>query len=173
MRGCGTIEGKREEIGLLFERRRMDVLALSETKMKGTGEMEFGGVVGRVSGVTSGRGREGVALLLSPEVNDHVTEWRELGPRIMWVKVKFGREEWVFLSVYGPGSEKGEDERERFWNELNGCLESFGVKVNVVLLGDLNTRVGDIPLEGVVGNFDVPGRNEMGRACWSSVWKEG
>ena len=53
--------------------------------------------------------------------------------------------------------------------------------VNVVVLGDLNARVGDIPVEGVVGNFGVPGRNENGSvigmrtvshiSCWSSVWK--
>ena len=53
--------------------------------------------------------------------------------------------------------------------------------VNVVVLGDLNARVGDIPVEGVVGNFGVTGRNENGSvigmrtvshiSCWSSVWK--
>ena len=44
----------------MFLRRRLDVCALSETKLKGRGE-----VVGRVSGVAGGREREGVALLLS------------------------------------------------------------------------------------------------------------
>ncbi len=37
VRGCSMNEDKREEIGRLFE-RRLDVLALSETKMKGKGE---------------------------------------------------------------------------------------------------------------------------------------
>ena len=39
--------------------------ALSETKLKGKGEVMFGEVVGRVSGVAVGRARDGVALLLS------------------------------------------------------------------------------------------------------------
>ncbi len=56
---------KEEEIGRLFE-RRLDVLALSETKMKGKGETEFGNVSGRGSGVKRGRAKEGVALLVSP-----------------------------------------------------------------------------------------------------------
>ena len=38
---------------------------LSETKLKGNGEVMFGEVVGRVSGGEGGRAREGVALLLS------------------------------------------------------------------------------------------------------------
>ena len=38
--------------------------ALSETKLKGKGEVIFGEVVGRMSGVEGGRAREEVALLL-------------------------------------------------------------------------------------------------------------
>ena len=49
----------------MFLRRRFDVSALSETKLKGKGEVMFGEVMGRVSGVAVRRAREGVALLLS------------------------------------------------------------------------------------------------------------
>jgi len=78
------------------------------------------------------------------------------------VKVKFGRELWVFVSAYGPGSERDEEEREAFWNDVDECLQSFGTNVNVVLLGDLNARVGNALVEGVVGVHGVPGRNENG-----------
>ena len=61
VRGCSTSESKRCKIGDMFKRRKMDVLALSETKMKGKGETAFG-EVSRVSRVERGRAREGVAL---------------------------------------------------------------------------------------------------------------
>ena len=91
-----------------------------------------------------------------------VCEWKEVSPRLMWVTVKFGHEWWVFVSAYGPGSERDEDERESFWNDVDECLQSFGENVNVVLLGDLNARVGDTVVEGVVGMYGVPGRNDSG-----------
>ena len=69
MRGCSTNEAKKGEIGKMFLRRRFDVCALSETKLKGKGE-----VVGRVSGVAVGRAREGVALLLSGRLMRCVVE---------------------------------------------------------------------------------------------------
>ena len=47
-----------------FFRRRLDVCARGET-VEGKGEVIFGDVVGRVSGVEAGRAREGVTLLLS------------------------------------------------------------------------------------------------------------
>ena len=50
MRGYSTNEVKKGEIGKMFSRRRFDVCALSETKLKGKGE-----VVGMVSGRAGGR----------------------------------------------------------------------------------------------------------------------
>ena len=41
----------------MFGRRRMNVLALCETKMKGKREVVFGEVVGRVSGIERERVR--------------------------------------------------------------------------------------------------------------------
>ena len=151
VRGCSTIESKRCEIGRLFVKRKMDVLALSETKMKGKGEAEFGEVKGRISGIERGRAREGVALLLSERMKRRVVAWKEVSSRVMWVKVRIGRECWVFISAYGPGSEKNEEEREEFWSGLNDCIESLGKSSYVVVLGDLNARVGDEEIEGVVG----------------------
>ena len=146
----------------MFERRKMDVLALCETKLKGKGEMMFGEVEGRVSGIERGRAREGVAILLSEWMKNRVIEWKEVSSRLMWVRVRLGREMWAFVSVYGPGCEKSEQERANFWNELTVCVEDLSVRNYVVVLGDLNARVGDIEVDGVVGKFGVPGRNESG-----------
>ena len=78
MRGCSTWETKRSEIGSVMFERKLRVLALSETKVKGKGEQIFESVVGRVSGVVNGHAREGVALLLSKLVLEGVVEYREV-----------------------------------------------------------------------------------------------
>lgn len=78
VRGCSTSMSKRSEIGSMFESRKMDVLALSETKVKGKGECVFGGVIGRVSGVEGGRAREGVGIIVREELKQYVVEWKEV-----------------------------------------------------------------------------------------------
>ena len=102
MRRCRTNEAKKSETGKKFLRRRFDVCALSETRLKGKGEVMFGEVVGRVSGVAVGRAREGVALLLSERLMRCVVEWKEVSSRLMWVRVKIEREResWVFICLY-------------------------------------------------------------------------
>ena len=160
--GCSSIESKRCEIGCMFGRRGMDVLALCETKMKGKGEVAFGEVTGRVSGVERGRAREGVALLLSEWMGNKVVEWKEVSSRLMWVRVRMGRECWAFVSANGPGCERSEEERDEIWNDLARCVDGLSTRNYVVVLGDMNTRVGDGEVEGVVGKYGVPGENESG-----------
>ena len=92
VRGCSTSEVKKGEIGKMFLRRRLDVCALSETKLKERGEVMFGEVVGRVSGVARGRAREVVAFLLNEWLLRCVVEWKEVPSRLMWVRVKIERE---------------------------------------------------------------------------------
>ena len=66
---CLNVQGcndptKRECVGRMFEERGLDVLVLSETKLRGRGEWTFGNVVGRASGVSSGRAKEGVCIIV-------------------------------------------------------------------------------------------------------------
>ena len=51
-------------MGRLFEERGLNVLVPSEPKLKGKGEWKFGNIVGRVSGVSSGRAKEGVCIIV-------------------------------------------------------------------------------------------------------------
>ena len=83
-------------------------------KLKGRGEVMFGEVVGRVSGVAEGRARQGVALLLSEWLLRCVVEWK-VSSRLMCIGVEIERGSWVFISAYGPGSERSEEEIEEFW----------------------------------------------------------
>ena len=55
------------------------------------------------------------------------------------------------------------DERDGFWGELKGCIEVCEDRGKVVIIGDMNARVGDSKVEGVVGKFGVSGANENGR----------
>ena len=44
----------------------------------------------------------------------------------------------MFISAYGPGSERSQGEIGEFWSELSKCVGSFGGNESVVVLGNLN-----------------------------------
>lgn len=70
--GCNTNEAKREVTGRPFERRKIDVLALSETKIREKGER---------SRVVRHRVREGVTLLVIPEVQQGCEQMERYVPK--------------------------------------------------------------------------------------------
>ena len=76
----------------------------------------------------------------------------------------------MFVRAYGPGSERSEEEREAFWSVLAGCEEERkmgGCQVSV--LGDLNVRVGNEEVHGVMGK-EVWG---TGKECqWKQVSRD-
>ena len=73
---------------------------------------------------------EQVALLLKSTVIiivNCIVE-KEISLRLIWIKLKSGREMWVFFSAYGAGTQKEEEEEEvrnRFEEELTDFMEGF------------------------------------------------
>ena len=101
----GTVnvcEGKKEMIVSMFEEWKFDVQALCKTKLRGKGECEFGKEEGYLVW------REAEPGKVSWFAEDQVVEWKAMSLRLMWVKVKFKRQSWVFVSAYGPSSERDE-----------------------------------------------------------------
>ena len=161
---------KRECVGRLFEERGLDVLVMSETKLRGKGERSFGKVVGRVSGVSESErwAREGVGIIVGEEWKGCVKEWKEISSRLMYVRMIVGESKYVIVGAYGPGSERKKDERESFWFDLGELVGSFESDEIVCVLGDLNARVGNVKVQGVIGDYGVPGMNESGE--WMVDW---
>ena len=167
VQGCND-PAKRECVGRMFEERGLDVLVLSETKLRGRGERMFGNVVGRVSGVSSGRAKEGVCIIVGEKWKRCVNEWKEVSSRLMYVRMSVGVSKYVIVGAYGPGSEREKEERECFWFDLGELVGSFESDEIVCVLGDLNARVGNVKVQGVIGDYGVPGMNESGE--WMIDW---
>ena len=162
MRGCNKDE-KKCMIVDMFKERKLDVLALCETKVKGKGEREWEGQRVIVSGVDERcRAREGVAVVIAGRLWGRVSEYKCINSRMMWVRLKMAGEKVVIVSVYAPGMEKSENERETFWENLNECVAGFGEGERIIVLGDMNAKVGDREKDGVLGRYGVPGVNDNG-----------
>ena len=56
----------------------------------------------------------------------------------------------MFILAYGPGNEKSGEEIEEVWSELRECVRRFSRNESVVVLRDLNARVRNEVIEGIV-----------------------
>ena len=161
MRGVNE-ESKRMEVRKVCEDERLDVCGLSETKVKGESIWEWGQGWGVGSGVKEGRGREGVAIVVSERAKRCVKGYGCVSSRVVWVRLKVGRERWAVVCVYAPTNDCKADEREKFWVSVDECLEKFGANERVCLLGDMNGKVGEREDGRIVGKWGVGEQNENG-----------
>ena len=63
---------------------------------------------------------------------------------------------------YGPSEGIGE-ERERFWNDLDGTMDRVENGYRLCVLEDLNGWIGDRMGASITSAFRVPGENKNGR----------
>jgi hypothetical protein len=91
-----------------------------------------------------------------------VRDWKAVSSRVVLVRLQCGNEKWVIVSAYGPGNEKNKDDRKWFWEALNECVSQIEQSVRMVLLSDMNARVGNMEMEELIGKFAVPGVNWAG-----------
>ena len=82
-----TLKNKEQEVIEEMKKYRLSVLWVSETHLKGCGEKETGGAVMVYSGVTEGRAKGGVALIIAGEMRDCLKEWQCVSERLVKVRI--------------------------------------------------------------------------------------
>ena len=116
------------------------------------------------SGISDGKGRVGVAVFLSANMSRYVRSWQCVSERIVVVKLKVCREQLTFVQLYAPTNDSTSEVKEHFYSELQKVIEKVGRKETLIVMGDLNTRVGrDCETRGsVIGRHSEEVRNEGG-----------
>ena len=167
-------EQKRKEVVVQFSESDLDVLGLQETHLVGEGTEEGNKLWEGLRGIAcwsglkegyKGKKKEGVAILMSERMSKLVIECRSVNSRVCWAKCKIGVSKVIFVSAYAPvNSEtlKGRKDINEFWQMLNGCVCKLQEEGKVVIMGDMNAKVGDERQGSIVGGWGVEGRNENG-----------
>lgn len=80
----------------------------------------------------------------------------------MYIILKFNADKVHFVSVYAPDMSKSQEERQNFFDQLQDCLNSFPQNEKIFIMGDLNSRIGNKPIPGVVQRFNEEVINNNG-----------
>ena len=85
--------------------------------------------------------------------------------RILWAVGKVGIVKYAWVCVYTPvfaRSRKGREEIRKLWKDVNVCVIGIGRETSIMLIGDINGRVGNNEVAGVTGMWVVDEVNEIG-----------
>ena len=162
----GTYKDKEEELLNLMKERNLDVLGLSETRLK---NKESGRDLGdnyilAFSGVEQGIAKYGVAMLVGPRLSKRIKMVKLVNERIMRITLQFKRGKMHILQVYAPQQGLSNQVKEQFYEDLQAETELLPNDEAIIVMGDLNGRVGSdrTNVENVIGPFGEETRNDDG-----------
>ena len=149
--------GMGRELPDLMERRNVDILCLQETKWKGSKARNIGGGCKLFYNEANGR-RNGIEIVVRVEMAESVLEVKRVLDRLMAIKLEVKGFILNIVSAYGPQVNNSMEEKNDFWEELDGLIESISKQEKIVLGADLNGYVG----EGNIGDEEIMGRYGAG-----------
>ena len=156
----GTMTGRERELAEMMERRKKDILCLQETKWKRSKARNFGGGCKLFYKEADGR-RNRIGIVVREELIESVLEVKRMSDRLMAMKLEVKRLILNILSAYAPQVGNSMEEKNDFWQDLDGLIESVSKQERIVLGEDLNGHVGNIVDEEIMGRYGAGTRNTV------------
>ena len=156
-------------VGLELARYKVDIAALSETRLAEEGQLKEAG-----AGYTffwSGRAIEdrreaGVGFAIRNELVTKLSSLpRGINDRLMTLKLSLsGGKQATIISAYAPTMTNSDDIKEKFYEDLHSLVTSVPASEKLIILGDFNARVGSDhqTWDGVIGTNGIGRCNSNG-----------
>ena len=102
--------------------------------------------------------KNGIGIVLREELAESVLEVKRVSDRLMAMKLKVKGSILNIESAYALQVNNSMEEKNDFWEDLDGLIESISKEERIVLGPDLNGHVG----KGNIGDEEIMGRYSAG-----------
>ena len=146
-----------------MEERRLNIFGISETREKISGRRVIHNDYTCLSSGNVG-GKHGVAFIIAPEISHLVETVVPINNRTAGIILKIGTSRILFMTVYTPPQGKNDEEKDRFFLQLQEEIDKLRQNEEVIVMGDLNGHVGQRTegYEQVGGHHGIGQRNTEG-----------
>lgn len=157
------IAGKIELIAKEAKNLNMEIIALTETKKKGSGTDIIGDYIHIYSGVPKDhRAKRGVSLLINKKWKNKITNWEPINENILKISLNVFQTD-IIIAVYALSDDQPVTKKDKFFAELDVVISDIESSREVILLGDFNGRTGRHKNSKVVGPFGEEAVNDNGQ----------
>ncbi|CAL1267551.1 unnamed protein product [Larinioides sclopetarius] len=163
--GTWNVQGlteKKKETFSEIERENEDLVVLTETKLRGTGQEEQGKYIHLYSGVKTGYARAGVSVFIKKDLG-HIVRWEAVSERIITTKLNIHGQKIIIIGVYWVDESATPYIKDSFQSAFRTELKKVKKEHELIILGDFNSKVGTSTTSKIVGNFGVKEINNNGR----------
>ena len=159
----GSMTGRGQEVVDVMERRKINIMCVQEAKWKGSKARELGNGL-KLFYIGEDERGNGVGIILNDEMKKGVLSVKRRSDRIIWVKVALNGEIINIMSAYAPQTGCGENEKIKFWEEVDEDMRDIPDTEKLWVGGDFNDHCGrnNSGKEETIGKYGVGESNEAG-----------
>jgi hypothetical protein len=144
--------GKMQELAEQIKRIKLDVVAIQEIRWSGTGLIQIKDFSFHYSGANNNIGQARTGFLIQKKMQKYIILFMAYNERLCKLRLKGKFNNISLISVYAPTEDKMEEIKEQFYEDLQKVVDSTPKSDIVIILGDLNTRLGkDNAYRGITG----------------------
>ena len=138
-------------------------MCLQETKWKGSKARNIGGGCKLFYNEADGK-RSVISIVVRKELAESVLEVKNVSDRLLAMKLEVKGYILNIVSAYAPQVNNSMEEKNDFWEDLNGLIESVSKQKRIVLDANLNGHVneGNIGDEKIMGRYGAGTKNKEG-----------
>ena len=139
----------------MMEQRNVGILCLQETKWKGSKVRNIRGECKLFYNRADGR-KNGIGIVVREELVESVLEVKRVSDRLKAMKLEVKGSILNIVSVYAPQISNSMEEKNDFWQDLDGLIESVSKQERIVL----GVIEGNIEDEEIMGRYSAGTRNK-------------
>lgn len=156
-------QGKDQDIITELKKHKVDICALSETKMRGSGLYKYCNYILIYSGEKKNkRTNSGVGIVIHEKYEDLLRDISYISDRILRVILNVNNSCFHIFSIYIPSVSRPQHEIIDFFNMLQQEVDQIPTSDKIIILGDMNARIGKEVIYAVKHRFNEKTINSIG-----------
>ena len=161
-------EGSLELLESELERHHIQVCGLSETWWTNKGHFTTDNGHTVVFSGNADTHRQGVAVWLHRDIAKSLISYEPVNSRLMSITLQAAPNNITLIQVYAPTAVDENEEREKFYEELQQVISKTSKRSALFLIGDCNAKIGEGPSHlPTTGEYGLGDRNEAGEDLYN------